>query len=138
MNRKLAQTIVEEFYAFALTVNDKETPTRVLDRLLADDFRSVNSQEQKTKAQFSAQMEGVWKAVPDLKWSIQDTIFEGDKIVVRSIATGTPKGPFMGKERDGKTSFKMDTIDIHELSADNRVLRVHHLEDWATVMKQLG
>ena len=43
----------------------------------------------------------------------------------------------MGLPTDGTRSFKIDTIDIHEL-ANGRVVRVYHLEDWATAMRQLS
>ena len=42
----------------------------------------------------------------------------------------------MGLEVDGSRSFRIDTIDIHAL-AGGRIQRVHHLEDWATAMRQL-
>ncbi|TMQ09042.1 MAG: hypothetical protein E6J90_38790 [Deltaproteobacteria bacterium] len=34
----------------------------------------------------------------------------GNKVVVRSIASGSPRGSFMGMELDGTRSFKIDTI----------------------------
>ena len=60
----------------------------------------------------------------------------GDKVTVRSVATGTPKGNFFGVEADGTRSFRIDTIDIHEV-ADGVVVRVHHVEDWASAVKQV-
>jgi predicted ester cyclase len=66
-----------------------------------------------------------------------DVVEAGDKVVVRSVATGSPKGTFMGMTLDGTRSFEIDTIDIHELSG-GRIARVHHLEDWATALRQLG
>lgn len=137
MNRTEAIAIVTEFYEKALTVNAATTPSAVLGRILADDFASVNGQETKPKATLVQQVEGFWKIVPDLKWAIQDVLVDGEKVVVRSIASGAPRGPFMGKTLDGSRSFRIDTIDIHELR-DGRVARVYHLEDWATALKQLG
>lgn len=137
MNRSEATHVVEQFYAKALTVNSDTTPTAVIDRILTDDFQSVNGQETKPKATLAQQLEGFWKLIPDLRWAIQDVLVEGDKVVVRSVATGTPNGNFMGKPTDGSRSFKIDTIDIHELR-DGRIQRVYHLEDWATAMRQLS
>jgi hypothetical protein len=37
---------------------------------------------------------------------------------------------------DGRRSFRMMTIDIHEV-ASGRIRKVHHLEDWPTALKQL-
>jgi predicted ester cyclase len=127
---------VRDFYTQALTVNAQTTAAAVLDRVLADSFESVNGQESKAKAVLMKQVEGFWKLIPDLRWAPQDAVVSGNKVVVRSVATGTPKGAFMGLELDGKKSFTIDTIDIHELDG-GRIARVHHLEDWATAMRQL-
>ncbi|MDX2190999.1 MAG: ester cyclase [Bacteroidota bacterium] len=60
----------------------------------------------------------------------------GEKYVVRSIATGTPNGDFMGLPTNGTKSFRIMTIDIHKI-IDGKIVEVHHLEDWTTAMKQL-
>lgn len=132
------RAIVTPFYTQALTVNTKTTSTVVLENLLAPGFKSINSQETKDKAALIQQVAFFWKLVPNLVWAPQDIIVgaDGRKVVVRSVATGSPKGNFKGLELDGSKSFKMDTIDIHEVE-DGRIVRVHHLEDWATAMKQL-
>lgn len=124
------------FYLRALTVNGDTTPSAVLEALLVDEFQSINSQETKTKPQLMKQVEFFWKLIPDLRWEPKDVLVSGNKVIVRSVATGSPKGNFMGLECDGSRSFKIDTIDIHEV-VDGRVARVHHLEDWATGLKQL-
>lgn len=132
------ENIVIPFYALALTVNTKTTPAAVLERVLADGFVSINSQESKNKPTLIAQLGHFWRLIPNLVWEPQDIVVgvNGKKVVVRSVATGTPKGSFMGLELDGSRSFKIDTIDIHEV-AGGQIVRVHHLEDWATALKQL-
>ena len=79
-----------------------------------------------------------WHLIPNLMWAPQDMVMseDGKKLVVRAVASGSPKGNFMGMEMDGSKSFKIDTIDIHEVE-NGQIVRVHHLEDWATAMKQL-
>lgn len=132
------ENIVIPFYALALTVNTKTTPAEVLERVLADGFVSINSQESKNKPTLIAQLGHFWRLIPNLVWEPQDIVVgvNGKKVVVRSVATGTPKGSFMGLELDGSRSFKIDTIDIHEV-AGGQIVRVHHLEDWATALKQI-
>jgi len=103
---------------------------------LADNFVSNGSVESKTKDQLIGQVGFFWKLIPDLKWEPQDIVCEGNKYVVRSIATGTPNGDFMGLPTDGTKSFKIMTIDIHRFE-DGKDVEVHHLEDWGTAMKQL-
>jgi steroid delta-isomerase-like uncharacterized protein len=127
---------VESFYKKALTVNTETTPTSVLSTVLADDFLSSGSAESKGKVQLTGQVEFFWKLIPDLKWEIQEVINEGNKFVVRSIASGTPKGDFMGLPTDGTKSFKIMTIDVHTVE-NGQLKSVHHFEDWGTAMKQL-
>lgn len=130
--------IVARFYKQALTVNTETTPAAVLDNILADGFQSINSQEVKDKATLIKQVGFFWQLIPDLVWAPQDLVIgmDGKKVVVRAVASGSPKGTFMGMELDGSRSFKIDSTDIHEIE-NGQIVRVHHLEDWATGIKQL-
>lgn len=124
------------FYEKALTVNTETRPEPVLAKILADNFVSKGSVESKTKEQLTGQLGFFWKLIPDLKWVPQDIVNEGNKYVVRSLATGSPNGDFMGLATDGSKSFEIMTIDIHTIE-DGKVIEVFHLEDWGTAMKQL-
>jgi predicted ester cyclase len=129
--------IVVPLYTRALTVNRETTSTAVLRDLLADDFESIDSHERKTKAMLIGQVELFWKLIPDMTWEPQDVLVSGDRVVVRSVATGSPRGPFMGLRLDGSRSFRIDATDIHEV-ANGQIRRVHHLEGWAAALKQLA
>lgn len=133
MDNKAALTA---FYRKALTVNAETTPTAVLTEVLADNFLSSGSADSKGKSALIGQVEFFWKLIPDLKWEPQEMINEGNKYVVRSLATGTPNGDFMGAPTDGTKSFRIMTIDIHIIE-NGKLQSVHHLEDWGTAMKQL-
>ncbi len=124
------------FYEKALTVNSETTPQDVLANILADNFVSKGSVESKTKEQLTGQLGFFWKLIPNLKWVPQEIMNDGNKYIVRSLATGTPNGDFMGLPTDGTKSFSIMTIDIHTIQ-DGKVVEVHHLEDWGTAMKQL-
>jgi steroid delta-isomerase-like uncharacterized protein len=128
--------ILKSLYADAFSVNPRTDPASVLNRLLAEDFQSVGSADSKSKPQLIGQLQFFWKLVPDLKWDVQEMLQDGNQVVVRSVATGSPKGDFMGTSTDGSRTFKIMTIDIHTFEGE-KVKRVHHLEDWATAMKQL-
>ena len=123
-------------YTDSLTVNKNADAAAVMNRLLAENFQSIGSADTKGKAQLIGQVQFFWKLIPDLKWDVQEMIQEGNKVVVRSIATGTPKGDFMGMPTDGSKSFKIMTIDIHTIE-QNQIKQIHHLEDWTTALKQL-
>lgn len=128
--------IVRPFYTECLTVNASTDVAQKMGAILADRFQSKGSVDVKSKEQLIGQIQFFWKLVPDLKWEIQEMIQEGNQVVVRSIASGTPNGNFMGVPTDGTRSFQTMTIDIHTVE-NGQVVEVHHLEDWSTAMRQL-
>lgn len=73
--------------------------------------------------------------IPDLRWEIKDTLVDGNRIIVRSEASGTPTGPYFGVQLTGK-SFRIMTIDIHTIK-DGKAVTAHHVEDWAGAIRQL-
>ena len=122
--------------AAARTAGPAESPSAVA-RIDSEGFESINGQEVKSRDVLMKQLQFFWKLIPDLEWKMQDVVVGGDKVVVRSVATGSPRGSFMGLELDGSRSFRIDTIDIHQIE-DGKIARVHHLEDWATAIRQLS
>jgi predicted ester cyclase len=133
------KTVVRPFYEKCLTVTPGGNPAQVasvLNEVLADDFKSINAAETKTKQALIGQIQFFWKLVPDLTWRIEEMLQDGNRVVVRSTATGTPKGEFFGMPVDGTRSFRIMTIDIHTV-VNGRVTEVYHLEEWPTAMKQL-
>lgn len=127
---------ISSFYNQALTVNTQTRPTEVLSPLLADDFKSTSSAGTKNAEQLMGQLEFFWKVVPDLTWEPQVISNDGDTYIVRSKASGTPNGDFMGMTTDGTKRFDIMTIDMHTMK-DGKILSTHHVEDWATAMQQL-
>jgi steroid delta-isomerase-like uncharacterized protein len=127
---------VMAFYQEALTVNTAKNPAEVLNKILADNFVSYGSVDSKTKEKLIAQVGFFWQLIPDLKWEPVAILSSGNKVTVRSVASGTPKGDFMGLPTDGTKKFQIMTIDIHKIE-DGKITEVHHLEDWGTAMKQL-
>jgi predicted ester cyclase len=78
--------------------------------------------------------------IPDLKWEVQEMLVEGNRVIVRSKATGTPNSPegyFFGVPTDGSKSFEIQTIDIHTIEG-GKMIRSFHTEDWATAIQQVG
>ncbi len=127
---------IESFYAKALTVNTQSRPTEVLKPLLAEGYSSSSSSGSKNAEQLMGQLEFFWKTVPDLKWIPQVITNDGDVYTVRSIASGTPNGDFMGMPTDGSKKFEIMTIDMHTVK-EGKIRSTHHIEDWSTAMKQL-
>ena len=73
--------------------------------------------------------------IPDLEWEPQEILKDGDRYIVRSIATGTPVKPFFGVQPSGK-SFRIMSIDIHTVE-DGKIVQSYHIEEWATAIMQL-
>lgn len=124
------------FYNKALTVNTETRPTQVLTPLVADGYKSSSSVDSKGADQLMGQLEFFWKLIPDLKWEPQEIVNEGDVYIVRSKATGSPNGDFMGMPTDGSKTFEIMTIDMHTMK-DGKFVSTYHIEDWATAMRQL-
>jgi predicted ester cyclase len=128
--------MVATFYNDCLTVNEKTNTNEVLEKLLADDFQSINAKETKGKAQLIGQVAGFWKLMPDMKWEIKDMVQEGNQVVVRCEFSASPKGNFMGIELDGSKSFKTMSMDMHTIE-NGQIKTVYHIEEWTTAMAQL-
>lgn len=107
------------------------------EKSLSPDWKSFHSDtEFKGRDAFVAQVNGFGKLIPDLKWEIKDVLVDGNRIIVRSEASGTPVGPFFGVPPSGK-SFKVMAIDIHTIK-DGKAITAYHLEDWASALRQLS
>lgn len=107
------------------------------EQALAPDWKSYSGEtEFKSREAFVGQVTGFGRLIPDLKWDIKDVLVDGNRIIVRSEASGTPVGPFFGVPPTGK-SFKIMTIDIHTIQ-DGKAITAHHVEDWAGAIRQLN
>ena len=131
-----SKEIVRAFYEECLTVGSTENPTQGLRQLLADSFESRNAAGTKNKEALIAQINGFWKLMPDMRWEIQDMVQEGNRVVVRSLFSASPRGSFMGMELDGSKSFKTMAMDMHTIE-NGQILTVYHVEEWSTAIAQL-
>ncbi|MCL1466748.1 ester cyclase [Argonema galeatum] len=80
--------------------------------------------------------EHLFGTIPDFKAELQELIAEGDKVVARSILTGTHNAKLLGVEATGCT-IRIQAIDIHQVQ-DGKIVRTWHVEDWATALGQMG
>jgi steroid delta-isomerase-like uncharacterized protein len=72
----------------------------------------------------------------DPRFTIQDLVAEGDKVVVRWTNTGTHVGEFMGIAATGRP-YAIAGIDIHRIQ-DGRLAEHWHVVDLYSQMQQLG
>ena len=75
-------------------------------------------------------------AFPDLHFTVEDMIAEGDKVVTRLTIRGTQQGAFMGISPTGKQAT-VTAIDIHRFAGSKSV--EHWLNmDTLGLLQQLG
>lgn len=77
-----------------------------------------------------------YAGLPDSKHIIEDTIAEGDKVVVRCILSGTHTADFMGIPATGKPIAVSMTAILR--IADGKVTELHSVFDQLGMMQQLG
>src|SRR3954451_14057810 len=76
------------------------------------------------------------QAYPDLHLAVQDLIAEDDKVVGRTVVTGTHRGDYLGVAPTGKT-VKYDEIFIFRC-ADGRIAETWGVVDVLAQLRQLG
>lgn len=76
-------------------------------------------------------------AFPDLRFTVEDMISDGNKVVSRVKATGTHEGEFMGMPPTGKR-IDVQLIDIVRFGDDGLAHEHWGVFDALTMMQQLG
>jgi steroid delta-isomerase-like uncharacterized protein len=85
---------------------------------------------------YRRQVERFLAGLPDLKFKVDDTITEGDKLVVFWTITGTHRGEFLGVPPTNKrVAFSGITIN---LIAEGKILESTVIWDGLGLMKQFG
>jgi predicted ester cyclase len=131
------ETMVEGLYRDALSATTSPDLAERLARALSPDWKSIGdySGNEKTLSQFTMQLTGFGKVIPDLTWKIEELIEAGDRVIVRGRATGTPVAELFGVPPSGRR-FEIMSVDVHTI-ANGKIVRTHHVEDWAGAIRQL-
>ncbi|KAF5708058.1 hypothetical protein FMUND_10777 [Fusarium mundagurra] len=75
-------------------------------------------------------------AFPDIQWSVEQIITEGDKVVLRSKTRGTQTGPFMGFPPSGR---KFDIVGMNLFTfLDGKIVEEQGLPDLFGILVQIG
>ncbi|HEX7096155.1 MAG TPA: ester cyclase [Acidimicrobiales bacterium] len=80
--------------------------------------------------------EGYVSAFPDLEFSIEDTIVEGDKVVVKTTMRATNKGPFAGVPASGNR-VEIGGCDVFRV-VNGKIAEGWTLCDSGTLLMQIG
>jgi predicted ester cyclase len=136
LTKEQARKLVEPFYSMLNQPATKDLKA-LAEQALSPDWKSYSGESEfKGRDAFVGMAGGFGKLIPDLKWDIKEVLVDGDRVIVRSEASGTPVGPLFGVPAGGK-SFKVMTIDIHTFK-DGKAITAYHVEDWAAALKQLS
>ncbi len=87
-------------------------------------------------AAYRRQVERFLAGLPDLKFMVDDTVSEGDKLVVYWTITGTHRGEFLGVPPTHK-KVAFTGITINQI-ADGKILESTVIWDGLGLMKQFG
>ena len=135
MHTNEARALIAPFYD-ALTLPASKDVRALVEGLASPAWRSFAGETvSKGRDEFIQQVIGFGKLIPGLRWDIKEVFSDGDRIIVRSEASGTPVADFMGVPHGGKR-FSVMTIDIHTVEG-GKLVRAHHVEDWAGALRQL-
>ncbi len=130
-----ARAVVAPFYD-SLNQPASKDVRALIEGIASPEWRSFAGEGvSKGRDEFIQQVMGFGKLIPDLSWDIKEVFVDGDRVIVRSEARGGPAGDFMGVPAAGKR-FAVMTIDIHTVAA-GKLIRAHHVEDWASAIRQL-
>jgi len=73
---------------------------------------------------------------PDIQWSLEETIMEGDRVAVRFIMRGTHNGNFMGVPASGK-SIKVQAMNFYKLEG-GQIIEEYGQPDMLGLLQQIG
>lgn len=136
LNAEQARAAVAPFYNLLNQPATKDVKA-LGEAIIAPQWRSFAGEGNfKGRDDFLAQVAGFGKLIPDLKWEIKDVLVDGNRVIVRGEASGTPAGAFFGVPHGGK-SFRIMSIDIHTVE-NGKLVTAHHVEDWAGAIRQLS
>ena len=73
---------------------------------------------------------------PDIQWTLEETIVEGDKVAARFMMRGTHRGSFFGVPPTGK-SIAVQAMNFYRLS-NGQFIEEYGMPDRMGLMQQIG
>ena len=73
---------------------------------------------------------------PDIQWTLEEMVSEGDKVAVRYTMRGTHQGVFLGVQPTGKP-IVVQAINFYRLN-DNQIVEEYGQPDMLGLLKQIG
>ena len=114
-----AMTVMDEFYATDIVFHSATGE----DICSLKDYKQHNSE--------------FYDAFPDIHWTIDDMIVEGNKKATRFTVTGTHKGGYKGIPATNK-KVTIRAISISRRNAGGKIVEEWHMYNALGLMQQLG
>ena len=117
----------------------KTAALALMDELYATDFvihGSTESEDIHGLKDAKQSMNEFLNAFPDLRYTLDDMVVEGNKVAIRCTVTGTHKGEFMGIPSTNK-KIKVQAFAIDRV-VDGKIVEEWGIYDTLDLMQQLG
>ncbi|MDB4900730.1 MAG: hypothetical protein JWQ63_11 [Mucilaginibacter sp.] len=124
------KAIIRKLYEEILNTGKLE----LLSQVVSDEYTGPRGM--KGPAGFAEAIKPIILAFPDIKWTIEDIIAEGDKVMVRWSWTGTNKGSFDGFPPTNKV-VNHNAINIFLFSGD-KIIKAWMQSDRLGFYQQIG
>ena len=132
-NKEKARRLMEEAFG--------QGKVDVVDEVLAPNFvcYDPNSEAGEVRGAdtIKGEIEYFRNAVPDLTYTVEDQIAEGDKVVTRYTASGTHQGEFFGVRPTGNR-IEMSGIQIDRFDESGKMVEEWPEYDLLGAMRQVG
>jgi steroid delta-isomerase-like uncharacterized protein len=133
----MAGTNKEVIHAFIEDVLNKGLFNRAND-LVKEDFVELDPLpgQQQGREGLKAVAQALRSAFPDMHWTVNEMVAEGEKVVTRFVWTGTHRGTFLGIPSTGR-SVEVKGVVIDRLE-NGKMAASRILMDTMGLMQQLG
>lgn len=81
-------------------------------------------------------LNGLRNAIPDITFTVEDTITEDDKVAVKTTFRGTHQGPFAGVAASGN-AVEVGSCDVFRVR-DGKIVEGWYLGDSGSLLMQIG
>ncbi|HET7271869.1 MAG TPA: ester cyclase, partial [Rubrobacter sp.] len=132
-NKEIARRVLEEAFG--------QGRLEIIDEVLDPDFVCYDPNSESGEVRGADTMKGEIEyfrsAVPDLTYTVEDQVVEGDKVVSRYTVRGTHQGEFFGVPGSGK-HIEMTGINIDRFDENGKMVEEWPEYDLLGAMQQMG
>lgn len=124
------KAIIRNLYEVILNTGKFE----LLKEIISEEYTGVRGE--KGAAGFAETVDSIRIGFPDIKWTVEDLMAEGNKVIVRWSWKGTNKGSFRGLPASNKEVVD-NAIAIYEFSND-KIIKAWIQSDKLGFLQQIG